>query len=165
VTVDYSRYIAAKPTTYAGVRFRSRLEARWAAFFDLAGWKWRYEPVDLAGWVPDFWVSFPCRHSECDGNHSLLVEVKPYYLDDHGNPPPEFASHRASRWVNEFDGPEGCPLPYDGVALFGLWPEHTTWAMLHGSGGGQSAVVDWVDDHEALWRQAGNVVQWKGAAA
>ena len=30
--------IKAIPTTYAGVRFRSRLEARWAAFFDLCGW-------------------------------------------------------------------------------------------------------------------------------
>ena len=31
------------PTTYADVKFRSRLEARWAAFFDLAGWRWEYE--------------------------------------------------------------------------------------------------------------------------
>ena len=33
------------PTLYGGVRFRSRLEARWAAFFfDVAGWSWEYEP-------------------------------------------------------------------------------------------------------------------------
>lgn len=30
-------------TTYAGVRFRSRLEARWAVFFDALGVKWLYE--------------------------------------------------------------------------------------------------------------------------
>lgn len=46
--------IAAHPTKYNGVEFRSRLEARWAAFFDLIEWEWLYEPVDLLGWVPDF---------------------------------------------------------------------------------------------------------------
>lgn len=35
--------IKAIPTTYAGVNFRSRLEARWAAFFDLCGWKYTLE--------------------------------------------------------------------------------------------------------------------------
>ena len=53
------------PTMYDGYRFRSRLEARWAAFFDLAGWEWKYEPIDLDGWIPDFWVAFTCSHSEC----------------------------------------------------------------------------------------------------
>jgi hypothetical protein len=46
--------LTAIPTRYGGVQFRSRLEARWAAFFDLAGWRWQYEPIDLAGWIPDF---------------------------------------------------------------------------------------------------------------
>jgi hypothetical protein len=58
--------IAAHPTTYNGVNFRSRLEARWAAFFDLNGWEWSYEPVDLDGWSPDFLL---------DGH---LVEIKPF---------------------------------------------------------------------------------------
>lgn len=31
-------YFAAIPTTYADVQMRSRLEAKWAAFFDLCGW-------------------------------------------------------------------------------------------------------------------------------
>ncbi len=39
---------------YAGVQFRSRLEARWAAMFDLLGWPWEYEPVDLDGYIPDY---------------------------------------------------------------------------------------------------------------
>lgn len=46
--------IAAIPTTYAGIRFRSRLEARWAAFFDACGFAWAYEPMDFSGWIPDF---------------------------------------------------------------------------------------------------------------
>lgn len=33
----------AIPTNYKGVNFRSRTEARWAAFFDEIGWTWRYE--------------------------------------------------------------------------------------------------------------------------
>lgn len=46
--------VKAIPTVYAGVRFRSRLEARWAAFFDLCDWDWRYEPTILSKWCPDF---------------------------------------------------------------------------------------------------------------
>ena len=34
----------AVETFYKGYRFRSRLEARWAAFFDLCKWRWEYEP-------------------------------------------------------------------------------------------------------------------------
>lgn len=62
------------PTRYAGVNFRSRLEARWAAFFDLSGWRWDYEPLELAGYVPDFVLSF---------KRPLLVEVKPFMGDEH----------------------------------------------------------------------------------
>lgn len=48
--------IAAKPTLYADTRFRSRLEARWAVFFDALGIKWVYEPVieGVNGYLPDF---------------------------------------------------------------------------------------------------------------
>lgn len=58
-------------THYAGSRFRSRLEARWAAAFDLLGWRWVYEPFDADGYIPDFAVT---------GDHPLLVEVKPALL-------------------------------------------------------------------------------------
>ena len=57
------------PTTYRGVRFRSRLEAKWAAFFDGLGWPWEYEPFDLNGYIPDFVLPFDAG--------PLLVEVKP----------------------------------------------------------------------------------------
>jgi hypothetical protein len=49
-------------THYAGCRFRSRLEARWAVFFDCLGVKWDYEPQGyLVGekkrpYLPDFWL-------------------------------------------------------------------------------------------------------------
>lgn len=56
------------PTTYKGTRFRSRLEARWAAFFDLLSWPWVYEPFDADGWIPDFLIEGPAP---------VLVEVGP----------------------------------------------------------------------------------------
>ena len=46
--------IQAIPTLYQGRLFRSRLEAKWAAWFDLVHWKWDYETLDLEGWAPDF---------------------------------------------------------------------------------------------------------------
>lgn len=36
--------IKAIQTRYKGYNFRSRLEARWAVFFDALGIKWEYEP-------------------------------------------------------------------------------------------------------------------------
>lgn len=57
---------AGIPTVYAGIRFRSRLEARWAAFFTEIGWTWEYEPFDLEGYIPDFLIQ---------GDHPLLVEI------------------------------------------------------------------------------------------
>lgn len=47
-------------TVYRGFRFRSRLEARWAVFFDTLPIKWEYEKegFDLENglyYLPDFW--------------------------------------------------------------------------------------------------------------
>jgi hypothetical protein len=65
--------IPAIPTLYKGVRFRSRLEARWAAFFDNVGWQWDYEPIDLEGYIPDFVMRF---------HEPLLIEIKPAFVKD-----------------------------------------------------------------------------------
>jgi hypothetical protein len=54
--------IQAIETRYRGCRFRSRLEARWAVFFDALNIKWEYEPQGyLVGphstpYLPDFWL-------------------------------------------------------------------------------------------------------------
>ena len=67
---------AARPTTYKGIRMRSRLEARVAAVID-EDWdcEWWYEPnafADESGqYLPDFLVRFP-------GNPiAYYFEVKP----------------------------------------------------------------------------------------
>lgn len=53
--------VRAIVTSYGGCRFRSRLEARWAVFFDALAVAWSYEPegFELAGgrrYLPDFWL-------------------------------------------------------------------------------------------------------------
>lgn len=58
----------AIPTRYNGINFRSRLEAKWARFFDLIGWKWDYEPLDFNGYIPDFYLH---------GDNPCFVEIKP----------------------------------------------------------------------------------------
>lgn len=145
--------IKAHPTKYKGVQFRSRLEARWAAFFDLAGWKWEYEPLDIKGWSPDFRIVIPCTHSECNGSHSLLVEVKPYFtLED-------FSGHPCMNYP--FGGDDGVEIPADASACFGIGPAVTQWEMVHGHGGGIYSVESWGNhNYAAMWVEAGNMVQW-----
>lgn len=52
--------IRAIETRYKGYRFRSRLEARWAVFFDALGLQWEYEPegfkTDAGPYLPDFFI-------------------------------------------------------------------------------------------------------------
>ena len=52
--------IGAIQTRYAGHLFRSRLEARWAVFFDALGIEWKYEhegyEVDGHKYLPDFYL-------------------------------------------------------------------------------------------------------------
>lgn len=81
-------------TEYAGYRFRSRLEARWAVFFDTAGIDFQYEPEGFefgyrlehggGSWsvdgtwerpfryLPDFWLP----------DHNAWVEVKGRWTPD-----------------------------------------------------------------------------------
>lgn len=184
--------IAAKPTMYRSVQFRSRLEARWAAFFDRAGWKWDYEPFDLEGWVPDFVLY--------GADNQVLCEVKP--IDWIAAAPelilyePDLAKVRSHR-TNEYDyeslkrellvlgnGPQRVGSDWViGVFADEAWGCEPDWAALgyhHGaldfySPTGAFAYrisgawdgndhIDPVNDSapQTLWRAAGNVVQWNG---
>jgi hypothetical protein len=60
------------PTYYNHVLYRSRMEARWAAFFDFVRWDFEYEPEPFATWSPDFVI------------HTLdtFIEVKPLTMWD-----------------------------------------------------------------------------------
>lgn len=52
--------LKAIETRYGGCHFRSRIEARWAVFFDALGVVWEYESegFELPGgrYLPDFWL-------------------------------------------------------------------------------------------------------------
>jgi len=67
----------AIPTLYKGIRFRSRLEATWARFFDELQWPWEYEPVDLNGYIPDFILPLQWNLGGAGSYRPVLVEVKP----------------------------------------------------------------------------------------
>jgi hypothetical protein len=68
--------IKAIPTIYNGIRFRSRLEARWAAFFDACRWQYTYEPLDFGVWSPDF-----ALHRQV--NPPTYLEIKPISKFEH----------------------------------------------------------------------------------
>jgi len=73
--------IKAIETSYRGCRFRSRLEARWAVFFDALGIKWEYEKegfeLDGRRYLPDFWIPYEAAES----GWGWWIEIKPTPLD------------------------------------------------------------------------------------
>lgn len=82
--------IKAIETHYKGYKFRSRLEARYAVFFDALGVKWEYEAegFDLGqvGWyLPDFYFPQAQWHGEVkpDAPISKSDAAKMEYFDNH----------------------------------------------------------------------------------
>jgi hypothetical protein len=178
---------AAIPTTYNGVNFRSRLEARWAAFFDLCGWKWQYEPCEFKGWIPDFAIR---------GYKKLYVEVKPYSTEKDwkevvldledldlenevlllGTDP--FSVTSSTSWSQ--GSPYLLGFLYIPKKLEG-WGTNLDGAVLNNfSGYGITADMGWYMDRitgkydgnncvlpaaekeiEMMWKETGNLTQWK----
>jgi hypothetical protein len=147
--------IKAHPTIYSGVNFRSRLEATWAVFFDIIKWKWDYEPYDLDGWTPDFLLTIPCTHSECSGDHKILIEVKPYEKII------QFRGHKCLEFIYGFNDETGEKIPADSSAAFGINSSVTYWEMGHGAGGGIFEISDYFSNHADIWKMAKNWTQWK----
>lgn len=155
--------IQAIPTTYAGVNFRSRLEARWAAMFDLLGLEWDYEPpIDLAGWIPDFSIATPVL--------PVYVEVKPkraaipLFLPEFPGYPPysygdEFSDMEYDKarvhWENVQVLLLGMEIPNQcGIGCLLDCPSgHDEWFGVFEAVGGYGP-------HKDNWRKAGNMVQW-----
>lgn len=96
--------IKAIETIYNGYRFRSRLEARWAVFFDVLGIKYEYEPEGYQlengecylpdFWLPEFQVFVEVKHTH--GNSAKAEELakglkKPVWFAEG---PPEFKYYR-----------------------------------------------------------------------
>ena len=120
--------IKAIETNYRGCRFRSRLEARWAVFFDTLGWDWQYEKEgyvlgwrenDELPWLPDFEITTP------KGQH-FYVEVKGdtnFFEDgtwlgrlDFGGGPPSFPD---CGWTINYDAEHKPILLLGDIPRFG----------------------------------------------
>lgn len=164
----------AIPTKYAGVNFRSRLEAKWAAFFDLLGFRWEYEPVEFCGWMPDF-----ALHP--DDGEPIYCEVKPVYWQ-HGVPFSRYAEfEKVSRYLRARQSNGCCWLFGIGVPEdiqpyfvndycfqlsihvdYGVWsgrdwtPRKTLSFDRIGFGADKAPGYS-----NLLWREACNRVQWK----
>lgn len=72
--------IKAIETSYKGYRFRSRLEARWAVYFDAVGLRWEYEKegFELPGgerYLPDFWFPDVKRWAEVKPEQFTKEEI------------------------------------------------------------------------------------------
>ena len=86
--------IKAIETKYAGCRFRSRLEARWAVFFNMMGIPWEYEPqgfvVGGRPYLPDFFLPECGTWVEVKGHETALdmglLEVAARELPRRANP-------------------------------------------------------------------------------
>lgn len=78
-------HIESKPTVYQGITYRSRLEARWAVFFDhhhKSIKSYVYEPLTKHlpnGWEysPDFLVTLKAPISKDVTIKNFFVEIKP----------------------------------------------------------------------------------------
>ena len=81
-----SNIIEVKETLYNGYRFRSRLEARWAVFFDALGIRYEYEPegYDLPNgisYLPDFYLPDLKIWIEVKGINNRIDSDKVYNFD------------------------------------------------------------------------------------
>lgn len=80
MNIDFNDRIKPIETTYNGCKFRSRLEARWAVFFDSLGISWEYEKegyhLDEFKYLPDFWLPDYQYWLEVKGTTPTQEEIK-----------------------------------------------------------------------------------------
>jgi hypothetical protein len=80
-------------TSYKGCKFRSRLEARWAVFFDSLGIIWEYEKEGFVlstgdTYLPDFWLPqldcfFEARaYDFYIWNWTMEIDLPPFICDE-----------------------------------------------------------------------------------
>lgn len=103
----------AIPTKYDGIEYRSRLEARWAAFMMNIGWDIVYEPFDGDGYIPDFLVQ---------GNRPMLIEVKPAATQaEYAAPVAKIEQGLARHWQHDIliVGASPFPQPMGNYTIWG----------------------------------------------
>lgn len=136
-------------TIYDNLEFKTQLEGTWAAFFDLVGWKWAYNPAAVGDWKPDFRVTFPCGHSECFGSHTIYISVLAVTTLEALKGHPALSHEWA---IKNYAGDKIA----DAGAIFGIGPSVTYWVMGHGAGGGEENAQEWIGNlnPQDVWKKA-----------
>jgi hypothetical protein len=75
MNVNTSTALQPINTQYKGYLFRSRLEARWAKFFDMMGFEWEYEPEGFDMGYGDLYL--PDFRLKLNNGDTQWVEIKP----------------------------------------------------------------------------------------
>lgn len=125
--------IPALSTHYAGRKFRSRTEARWATFFDAAGIRYHYEwegfSLREGYYLPDFWLPDMRIFVEIKGEEPTAEELaRCTQLADVAEcttllavgPPEERATLRMFR-PGEGEHTDRFVFARDRIADFGFW--------------------------------------------
>ncbi len=137
--------IKAIETVYSGYRFRSRLEARWAVFFDTLGITYEYEPEgydlgELGYYLPDFWLP----------QVRMWAEVKPS----------RFTPEDAEKCEALATG-----TGYACLMLDGLPAERNYWAYSYAySPDRKPQLVDYLFSGEEYWKTEGRLFVSTGAS-
>ena len=109
--------IKAIETVFRGFRFRSRLEARWAVFFDALKMPFFYEPEGFSfeghNYLPDFYLP----------TIETYIEIKPNKGD--GDPTEE--KHRAFGKYHRLVILWGEPGDYEGILCWHGWDNLYEW--------------------------------------
>lgn len=161
---------------YAGVNFRSRLEARWAAWFDIVGLKWEYEPFDTdAAYLPDFLVESrllcevrPIQWSNLYDDSELVIaraQISEAAAQLHLTPVVLGASIAQERGPSAIIGEIMAPDWRDLRAAWAFsWKsrpgEHVVKLDNEVEGHAPLRFVRCGHDFEKHWKEAGNRVQW-----
>ena len=131
---EFNYTIKPREVVYKTVRYRSRLEATWAAFFDICGWRFDYEPETFRGWAPDFLLF--------GHEGSIWVEVKPIE---------RFNEDVARKMVRN------CPRSSDELLILGNSPFVEREYKDEWNCGCSSSAIGWLAENEeigAYWELA-----------
>lgn len=129
-------------TVYKGCRFRSRLEARWAVFFDALGVEWEYEPQGFekqmawggsVRYLPDFYLPRTETWVEVKGSLSLEDTMKMRHMVVSRSPLPglDDSANSEGRGLLVLG-----PIP----EFQNVWPAHTLVVQEPSGGVGQRRV-------------------------
>jgi hypothetical protein len=160
-------------TEFDGVTYRSVLEAKWACTFKLLGLHFEYEPLPLAGFLPDFLVDVSVYAGKGKPRqHPTLVEIKPAWSPrDYQEPISKVAR---SGWcgpavilgatvrANETLGQPGhwCGYAHPEVAERHAEDGSREWFQIGWDDKLKAFALGANGDLTAIWKQAGRIVRW-----